>query len=341
MLWEGAPVGRWVVGTTLSEGLDWCVYRAVSDHPDEAVALKMPVRVTSEMLVRAQAQATLLSTVVHPNVVRGRGHLSVGAARVIVMDLVDGVPCATLRFGPARALVVVEGLLDGLEALHGAGLVHRGLCPENVLIAAEGTRPRPVLVGFGRSVAVGERGLPVAVASPFVAPELQREPTLAATSADVFAVGALAYTLVCGHAPFEGDPAGVLAAMAARRFARPRRIVDLSPEQEDAIVGALHPDPGQRIPDCATFREVWEHTRVTHRWALPPLLPTAEEPIVHFAPAADPPPMPASRPRPREFDLPATIPDDSGPPRPGGRGWAYLLAAVATAVLAWLLRLRS
>ncbi|MFB7665831.1 serine/threonine-protein kinase [Kitasatospora sp. NPDC056138] len=115
------------------------------------------------------------------------------------------------RYGPLperTVLLLVAGIAEALQAVHGSGVVHRDLKPANVLIAADG--PRVIDFGIARAAdasALTATGL--RIGSPaFMAPE-QALGMTATPATDVFALGALAVYVAGGTPPFGDGPESV------------------------------------------------------------------------------------------------------------------------------------
>ncbi|MFR9798445.1 serine/threonine protein kinase [Streptomyces sp. MS06] len=117
-----------------------------------------------------------------------------------VTEWVDGVPLGELlrrqrTFNPFRAARIGLELLDVLHAAHTEGITHGELSPGQVLVPERG----PVLVtGFG---AVGATTVPRLAAPSYAAPEQARDQRIG-PAADLWALGALLYTMVEGRPPF-------------------------------------------------------------------------------------------------------------------------------------------
>src|SRR5262249_3263907 len=103
---------------------------------------------------------------------------------------------------------LVDPVLDALDYVHGNGLVHRDVKPDNIMIAGDG---RPVLIDFGalkmfelRAAAEerATRGTTFAVATPYYAPPEQYEKTAKlGPPADVYGIAAVLYRAFCGRPP--------------------------------------------------------------------------------------------------------------------------------------------
>jgi serine/threonine-protein kinase len=116
---------------------------------------------------------------------------------------------------PAVAIPLLSQLCEGLQHAHDAGILHRDLKPENVmLVTEEGGADRAVVMDFGlakESVAGPEltrlTATGIVLGTPeFMSPEQIRGKTLDARS-DIFALGVLAFELLSGRLPFEGNTA--------------------------------------------------------------------------------------------------------------------------------------
>jgi serine/threonine protein kinase len=162
-------------------------------------------------LEKAQAEARILSTLNHPNIVR---LFEVGADAELFIEFVDGATLADLmdrheegRFRISDALRIAIHVGAALEHMHGRGFVHLDLAPSNIILRRDG---RPVLVDFGAARLEGEERPPRVVGTdPYIAPEecAQQE---VSRPANVFSFGVLLFELLTGELPFPhgtpGDP---------------------------------------------------------------------------------------------------------------------------------------
>jgi len=191
------------------------VYRGVDTRLGRNVAIKVmkPEYVTdATFLARFEREARTAATLDHTGVVAVYDQGRDGANVFLVMELVDG---GTLRdllrehgsLSVPVALSILEPVLSALGAAHTAGLVHRDVKPENVLISTKG------------EVKVADFGLVRAVSSmtmatgdvilgtvAYLSPE-QVSTGYSDERSDVYAAGILAYEMFTGHPPFSGDNA--------------------------------------------------------------------------------------------------------------------------------------
>lgn len=216
--------GRYRLEREIARGAIGTVWQARDTVADRAVAVKLLREDAADRpdLVAALAtEADLLTGVDHPNVVRGRGLITVDGRPALIMELVDGADLRRRlrRDGPllpATAANVVGQVAEALAHLHARGIVHGDVKPGNVLVPANGGPVR--LADFGvahRADAVadadaegeGEGDEVYIHATPeYVAPEVVagNRPTEAA---DVYALGIVLFELLCGRSPYRGGGA--------------------------------------------------------------------------------------------------------------------------------------
>jgi serine/threonine-protein kinase len=182
-----------------------------------AVKLLKPSRATDEMVARFEREVQLASTLSHPNVVEiyDYGHSAEGHF-YYAMEYIEGINLGELiaREGALplpRAVHVLRQLCAGLAAAHAAGLVHRDVKPENIMIFQRGDEPDVVkILDFGMVKRVDAehsrnltRGLRILGTPLYMAPESLRNPTDADARADIYAVGAVAFYMLSGKKLFQ------------------------------------------------------------------------------------------------------------------------------------------
>lgn len=252
-----ATIGRYELQGVLGRGGFATVYRALDPTTGRAVALKvLHPHLADDPAVRERfvRESQALSRVRHPNVVAVYEAGEVGRTVFLATELIEGrtlsAHCA--ERGPlplAEALGIADQIAAALEALHAAGLVHRDVKPQNVLL--ETATGRAVLLDLGLVRALGSASVTrsdVFVGTPgFMAPEQLRAGEQVTPRTDIYQLGATLYTLLTGRPPFEGDPAQVLTAVLSAQPADPRVLrPDLPPAVVAALMQALAKDPAAR-----------------------------------------------------------------------------------------------
>src|SRR5689334_959262 len=123
------------------------VYRALDRRLDRTVAVKVmhpALADDQEFVARFIREAKSAARLSHPNVVAVYDQGADAGVVFLVMEFVAGRTLRDLlrergRLSPATALAVLQPVLGALAAAHAAGIVHRDVKPENVLIAPDGT----------------------------------------------------------------------------------------------------------------------------------------------------------------------------------------------------------
>ena len=258
---------RYRVQRLLGRGGMGAVYLADDEVLGELVALKV---ISSSfaadeqaMITRFRREAAAARKVSSPCVIRIH---DLGEARpgllYLSMEYFSGRTLAEVI--SQRGLVPIEDARDilkqictGLDAAHQAGVVHRDLKPSNVLV---GERGAVKIIDFGLATTAMGDGLTATGAilgTPhYMAPEQVRGKPVDSRT-DVYALGALAYHLVCGRTPFHGDNAIAIGFAHLSEVPTPPRQLrkDVPANLEAAILAALSKSPDDRPASARAFLE--------------------------------------------------------------------------------------
>jgi serine/threonine-protein kinase len=259
---------RYRIQRLLGKGGMGAVYLADDEVLGELVALKVISSAFASdeaaMITRFRREAAAARKVSSPAVIRIH---DLGEARpgllYLSMEYFAGRTLAEVI--SQRGIVPLEDARDilkqiatGLEAAHAAGVIHRDLKPSNVLV---GERGAVKLIDFGlatTSMADGLTATGAILGTPhYMAPEQVRGKNVDARS-DIYALGALAYHLVCGRPPFSGDNAIAIGfAHLSEPPPPPRQLrKDVPANLEAAILGALAKNPDDRPATARAFLEM-------------------------------------------------------------------------------------
>ncbi|GHH52863.1 serine/threonine protein kinase [Lentzea cavernae] len=206
---------RYRVDSVLARGGMSTVYRGRDTRLDRDVAIKvMDPHLTADpaFVARFEREARAAAQLHHPAVVSVHDQGVDGDQVYLVMELIDGGNLRDLlnqrgKLAPAVALSILGPVLSALGAAHRAGLVHRDVKPENVLIGPGG---QVKVADFGLARAIGENGVTsdseILGTVAYLSPE-QVETGSANARSDVYSAGIVLYEMLAGQAPYRGETA--------------------------------------------------------------------------------------------------------------------------------------
>lgn len=243
--------GRYEILGLLGAGGMGAVYRARDTELDEIVALKMihdELGNDANILARFRQELKLARRVTHKNVARAFDIGEHAGAKFITMEFIEGESLASFlaqrgRLSLAQAIPILREICAGMSAAHAAGVVHRDLKPDNVLLGADG---RVVITDFGiaRALSTGERATKTmggVVGTPeYMAPEQVEGASDIDGRADLYALGVMMYELFTGEPAWRGNTPYAIAAA---------RLVKPPPDPRDLVPG-LAPDLAGIILRC-------------------------------------------------------------------------------------------
>jgi eukaryotic-like serine/threonine-protein kinase len=278
---------RYHVRSRIAHGGMATVYLATDTRLDREVALKVmhaELARDAEFVGRFIGEAKSVARLSHPNVVAVYDQGADGQYLYLAMEYVPG---RTLRdvlrergwLPWNEALEIMDPVLAGLSAAHQAGIVHRDVKPENVLITPDG-RVKVVDFGLARaSAAMQQTRAGVIIGSvAYIAPE---QVTGAVTDArtDVYAAGIMAFEMMTGRQPYSGDsPLAVAYAHVNSDVPAVGELVGGIPPAVDQLVqAATSRDPQRRPSNADVFLRAVRTLRgvptpaesVTGSWAVP------------------------------------------------------------------------
>jgi serine/threonine-protein kinase len=296
--------GRYRLDRPIARGGMATVYTATDTRLDRVVAVKVmrpALAEDADFVARFAREARAAARLSSPEVVavHDQGTDPSTGTAYLVMEYVAG---RTLRdvirdSGPlsaSRALSLLEPLLRALAAAHAAGLVHRDVKPENVLLGDDG-RVKVADFGLARAVETSNLtatgGLLIGTVA-YLAPE-QVEHGIADPRTDVYAAGILLWEMLTGTPPYDGDsPLSVAYRHVHDDVPSPSTLVQGIPPAVDALaVRATRRDPDQRPADGGAFLAEVIAARSTLPAAAmdtqptlivprPVVAPTGKEPVV-------------------------------------------------------------
>jgi serine/threonine-protein kinase len=232
---------------------------------------------------RFEREVRLTATLSHPNTVEiyDYGRTEDGTY-YYVMEYLPGLSLAELveRYGPLppeRAAYLLRQVCAALVEAHAAGLIHRDLKPSNIIAARRGgmddvaklldfglVRPSPAVRASHISGEDQVIGTPL-----FMSPEQATGEHELDERSDIYSLGAVAYFLLTGRPPFEGnDGLVVMIAHARDPVLPPSRLrADIPDDLEQVVLRCLAKDSAQRFPDAASMERALSDCACAREWS--------------------------------------------------------------------------
>ncbi len=255
-------MGRYRLEERIGEGGMAAVYRALDLRTGHRVAVKFlrqELQANQEFLDRFRREATAASRMSHHNIVN---LLDIGdnpSAPYLVFEFVDGKTLKEIiaehgKLPQGTAVQIAIRILSALRHAHEAGVIHRDIKPQNVLVDRQGYI-KVSDFGIARMVDTntqdGESRQSVMGSVHYFSPEQARGETATAAS-DLYSVGCVLYEMLTGRMPFEGETQVSLAMQHLQ--AEPRPVRELAPEVSAAVAAVVHKalakDPAARYPSA-------------------------------------------------------------------------------------------
>jgi beta-lactam-binding protein with PASTA domain len=271
--------GRYLVESQIARGGMATVYHARDVRLERTVALKIAhpeLARDQEFVARFISEARSAARLSSPNVVAVFDQGSTGDLHYIAMEYVPGPTLRELlvargHLSPREALDIIERVLFGLAAAHDAGIIHRDVKPENVLLGT-GTSVKVADFGLARAAA-GIRhtktGLLIGTAA-YLAPE-QVTSSSSDERTDVYACGVMLFEMLTGVQPHTGESPLAVAYKHVNAVVPPPSSVNPElPAALDALVAlGTSRDPELRPPDARHYLKAI--TEVRRGMPLPPV----------------------------------------------------------------------
>lgn len=256
--------GRYRVRARIARGGMATVYVATDLRLERRIALKvMHAHLSDDSAFQSRfiQEARAAARLADPHVVNVFDQGQDGELAYLVMEYLPGITLRELlreqkRLTVAQTITIMDAVLAGLSAAHRAGIVHRDVKPENVLLAEDG---RIKIGDFGlarattANTATGQQLLGTIA---YLAPELVTRGTADARS-DIYALGIMLYEMLVGEQPYKGEqPMQIAFQHATESVPRPSVRNPAVPEQLDELVlWATEKSPDERPDDAQQMLE--------------------------------------------------------------------------------------
>src|SRR5579863_6721628 len=232
---------RYEILQLLGQGGMGAVYKARDTELERLVALKLirpELASNPEILRRFKQELILAREVTHRNVIRIFDLGQAKGIKFITMEFVEGRDLRTVirdrgKIPPDESVQIIAQVCRALEAAHAAGVVHRDLKPQNIMLDA---KDRVYVMDFGIAHSLETPGMTqtgALMGTPeYMSPEQAKGMKVDARS-DLFSFGIIFYEMLTGISPYQADTA--IATLLKRTQERPQPPADLDPAIPKAI----------------------------------------------------------------------------------------------------------
>jgi serine/threonine protein kinase len=268
MISAGTKLGVYMLHEPLGAGGMGEVYRAHDQRLGRYVALKvLPSELARDGSRRSrfEQEARHVAALNHPNIVALYDIGEQDGIAYMVTELIDGTSLRGVKLPLREVLDVAAQIADGMAAAHGAGVTHRDLKPDNVMLTREG-RVKILDFGvakidgsFGRDAATSaetEAGIVIGTVG-YMAPEQVRGEDVD-YRADIFAFGLLLYELLAGSRAFAADTAAEEMAATLKQDP-PELPPDIPPGLSQIVMRCLEKKPERRFQSARDLAFALRH----------------------------------------------------------------------------------
>jgi Protein kinase domain len=264
--------GQYEIVRLLGRGAMGAVFLARERALEREVAIKVlpPEGSGDGERERFRREARIAARLTHPNIVPLHSFGDAAGVLYFVMGYVRGESLRSrLRRGMSltSARRILVELADALDHAHRQGVVHRDVKPDNVLVEDESGRA--MLTDFGIARRDTQRALTITgsvVGTPhYMSPEQASGKSVVDGRSDIYSLGVMGYTMLCGRLPFDGPTVSdVLVQHMTRDPAPIRSVAPAIPEALAAVVSrCLAKDPRDRWPDARALKDALVATATT------------------------------------------------------------------------------
>src|SRR5438309_8759066 len=263
----GTKLGQYEVQDFIGQGAMGVVYRAYHAQLARTGAVKVMQAITpdEDSIARFRHEAQAIAQMRHPNILNVFDFGEYQGTPYMIVEYVPGGSLANRLSGSqldqAVAIKYLRGIASGLDHAHGLGIVHRDVKPANVLLEKDDT---PVIADFGLAKLLQGSSLKsmtgVTTGTPaYMAPE-QVTGSHAGPPADRYSLATIAYEMLTGVIPFDGE--GLMEVLYAQVHRDPlppsARNSALHPQVDAVIMRGLAKDPAARWESSTEFVDALE-----------------------------------------------------------------------------------
>jgi len=268
--------GEYVVGKLLGRGGMAMVYLAEETRLGRKVALKvLPPELTfGHGVERFLREAKTAATLDHPHIIpiyriASGGKLFWYAMKFLEGKSLDDVLKERGAYSLEETITILEQVADGLDYAHERKVIHRDIKPANVMLDQ---RDRVIITDFGIAKALTEGALTASgsvIGTPYYMSPEQGMGKPVAGAADQYSVAVMAFRMLSGHLPFDGDSA--IDILHKHCMIEPPRLSESMPHLPEHVVAAVEKGMAKkaadRFPDIRSFVKAMKDPNATFKRA--------------------------------------------------------------------------
>ena len=202
-------VSRFIIKSLQGRGRYGCVYNAYDQQLDAVIAIKVLDKSLSQnaaTLADFKNELLLVRQLSHPNIIRVHEYYQDQDLHFLTMDWIEGSSLediiANQTLSSKEVFNIIEQLLSGLSFAQQAGVTHKDIKPENIMIDKTG---RLYIADFGLSILNKESTSSSILGTPYYAPPEYLQLGKINATTDLYAAGIVIFQLCCQSLPFIGD----------------------------------------------------------------------------------------------------------------------------------------
>jgi hypothetical protein len=262
-----ARLNHYILVRQIGRGGMGAVWRAWDTALSRWVAIKFLLGSDESDIRRFRREAKLSAGLHHPHIAAvyevgtaPAAHAGASPAPYLVMQFIDGGSLGERTFPLRETVSLLHRVAEAVEVAHRAGVVHRDLKPQNIMVTHDG---RPFVMDFGLAKVIqadsslSMTGMVVGTPSYMPPEQALGTPDAVDARSDVYSLGATLYALACGRTPYSGSaPMDIVLRVLREPPEKPRSVVPGLPEAlERIILKAMARRPEDRYPTAAAFAD--------------------------------------------------------------------------------------
>lgn len=257
--WRPGNISGYRLLGKIAEGGMSTVYKATSSAAHEIIAIKVLFprysrhkQKLKKIFMEKQVEGEMAISLNHPNIIRTYSYGKKIKYYYFIMEYINGLNLKDMIYQrrallKKRRLDIMKQVAQGLNYLHTCGIIHRDMCPKNILIPDEGNVK---IIDFGLSISRSSKykGLGERSGTPsYMAPE-QIRALEADVRTDIYSFGVTMYEMLAGKQPFDGadDYARMQQHLTAEPVPLNKVVSDIPPALVEIVSRAMQKDPADR-----------------------------------------------------------------------------------------------